>query len=599
MIKGRGVPVLLLMSTLILRPHLAGDTYPFAQGLLLIPALVGLALLLLSPNKLGGVQKRFFPVLLLPWALLCWSLLSLLWAPDPGQGVRECIALLGNLTVFTLVFLLMFEDKEFATGSALIPGLVLIPVLFSAIYQRMFGLEKIRETLQKMDLAGEPVAQLAGFISQDRVFAGFMNSNMLAGFLAITIPFTLDLALSANHRWRLIYFYLLLAFQGTVLILTGSLGGTLAAAVMAGAVLMVRRGGRSRELILACAILTLFAVGIFSIRGSGFLFGTDSSLLQRAGYIAAGVRMALVHPLLGWGAGSSPGALMGFVVEGIRPVADPHNFLVRAWISWGLPGLFLLLAFLTLWFHAGIRFFVTRGWRRVPMGYAGFLFGGAAFLLHSMLDMDFFVPETALFGWCAIGAALGMAAAHEPGGGTGAPRPRNGLTLTIGATALIMVLPAFVFLQGESLAFRAGKAASEGEIETAARLYRDARVLLPMNGRFALYEGRVRYSSGDVDLADELFRKADSLMLASPYPSWEMGRAAQTAGEWKSSITPLETALTRYKTSPRIRIDLARTYLNLGDAGQVYRLLEEARRMAVFDPQTRNLADDLLSGTDR
>ncbi|MCJ7500804.1 hypothetical protein MUP29_11175 [bacterium] len=120
-----------------------------------------------------------------------------------------------------------------------------------------------------------------------------------------------------------------------------------------------------------------------------------------------------------------------------------------------------------------------------------------------------------------------------------------------------------------------------------------------MNGRFALYEGRARYAAGNVDLANELFRKADSLMLASPYPSWEMGRAAQAAGEWQNSITPLETALLRYKTSPRIRIDLARAHLKLGDAGQVYRLLEEARRMAVFDPQTRNLADDLLSRIDR
>ena len=599
MIKGRGVPVLLLMSALILRPHLAGDAYPFAQGLLLIPVLVGLALLLLSPNKAGGVPKRFFPVLLLPWALLCWSLLSLFWAPDPGQGVRESIALLGNLTVFTLVFLLMLEDKEFATGSALIPGLVLIPVLSSAIYQRMFGLTRTRETLLFMEASGDDVAHLAQIITQNRVFAGFLNPNMLAGFLAVGICLTLDLLLTTPDRRRFFFFTFLTGAQCAVLVLTGSIGGSLAAVVMAGTVLLVRRKFRFKEIAYAGAVIILIAAGLLAIRGSGFLLGPESSLVQRGGYMAAGIRMAATHPVLGWGSGSAPGALMGFVAEGVRPVADPHNFLLRAWISWGLPGLFILLAFLTLWLHAGIRFFASRGWRRVPMGYAGFIFGGAAFLMHSMLDMDFFVPETALFGWCVLGAALGLAAAHPDSADVQIAKRGNVFALTAGAAALVLVLPVFVFLQGESLAFRAGKAASEGEIETAVRLYKDARVLLPMNGRFALYEGRARYAAGNVDLANELFRKADSLMLASPYPSWEMGRAAQAAGEWQNSITPLETALLRYKTSPRIRIDLARAHLKLGDAGQVYRLLEEARRMAVFDPQTRNLADDLLSRMDR
>ncbi|MCK5352669.1 tetratricopeptide repeat protein, partial [bacterium] len=84
-----------------------------------------------------------------------------------------------------------------------------------------------------------------------------------------------------------------------------------------------------------------------------------------------------------------------------------------------------------------------------------------------------------------------------------------------------------------------------------------------------------------------------------PYPSWEMGRAAQAAGEWQASISPLETALSRYKTSPRIRIDLARAHLKLGDAGQVYRLLKETRRLAMFDPQVGELAEEILSRMDR
>ena len=601
MVKGRGVPVLLLMLVLALRPHMAGGAYPFAQGLFLIPILVGFAILLLSPMEAGGFPKRFLPVLLLPWVLLCWSLITLFWAPDPGQGVRESIALSGNITVFSMAFWFMRRETEFRTGSVLVPGLIVIPVLASALYQRMFGLARIRETLKEMGASGDLVADLALIITDNRVFAGFLNPNMLAGFLAIGICLALDLLLTAPDRKRFFFFSFLTGAQCAVLVLTGSIGGSMAAVVMAGAVLLVRREFRLGEIAIAGAVIVLIAGGLLAIRGGGFLFGPESSLVQRSGYMAAGIRMALVHPVLGWGSGSGPGALMGFVAEGVRPVADPHNFLVRAWISWGLPGFLLLLAFLSLWLHAVIRLFTARGWRRVPMGYAGFAFGSVAFLGHSLLDMDFFVPETALFGWCALGAAVGLAAAHDEGDSARAAISRNGFTFAMGTAALVLVLvlPVFVFLQGESLAFRAGRAVAERDFETAARLYKDARGMLPMNGRFALDEGRARFASGDRAVADELFRKADSLMRASPYPFWEMGRAAQAAGKWQSSILPLEKALLRYNTSPRIRIDLARAYLNLGDAGKVYRLLEEAQRLAMFDPQVRGLTDEILSRMDR
>lgn len=58
MVKGWGVPILLFVTVLTLRPHIAGDAYPFAQGLLLIPILVGYAVLLLSPIKTSGISQK-------------------------------------------------------------------------------------------------------------------------------------------------------------------------------------------------------------------------------------------------------------------------------------------------------------------------------------------------------------------------------------------------------------------------------------------------------------------------------------------------------------------------------------------------------------
>jgi tetratricopeptide (TPR) repeat protein len=285
---------------------------------------------------------------------------------------------------------------------------------------------------------------------------------------------------------------------------------------------------------------------------------------------------------------------MGFVSENIRPVSDPHNFLLRSWISWGLPGLVILVLFLSLWVRKTIEVFTVAGWRNTPGGYAGLVFGSMAFLLHSFMDMDFFIPETALFGWCALGGALGVAALQERPDRRTTP-PLAGYRMAAGGIALVMVLPAFLFLQAESVAFRGNKAVEEGEYSEAAVYYSRARTLIPFSGKFALEEGRARLSSGERESALELFERARSLMRASPYPSWELGRAAQYAGDWKGSLTHLTTALDRYPTSPRIRIDLARAHLNLGQRAQAIRQLEDARRVAVFDPEAKSLIDRVLA----
>ena len=73
----RGVVAVLLLMVFILRAHLSGIAYPFVQGFLLIPILVGLALLLLSPAKDTGQGGRWKEgILILPWGLARWVVCS-------------------------------------------------------------------------------------------------------------------------------------------------------------------------------------------------------------------------------------------------------------------------------------------------------------------------------------------------------------------------------------------------------------------------------------------------------------------------------------------------------------------------------------------
>jgi Flp pilus assembly protein TadD len=359
-----------------------------------------------------------------------------------------------------------------------------------------------------------------------------------------------------------------------------------------GAVIVAKRGIRRLELAgIGTAVLIMLA-GLLAFRGIDTFLGTESSFVQRGEYIAAGVRMALFNPLLGWGSGTSPGALMAFVGEGVRPVTDPHNFLVRLWIELGIPGLVLLGGFLVLLARRSVRALAFDGTRGSSPGYTGYLFGAAAFLLHGLMDMDFFVPETALFGWCAFGALFAAAPVTEEMKPVG---ERNTVFWRVlGGLTLAAVLPSLVFVQGESLAFRGKKAVESGDFAGAAELYRNASRLLPVSGRFALEEGRARFTTGDPAGALDLYGKADRLMTASPYAPWEIGRAAQAKADWQASLPFLERARSRYPTSPRILIDLARSHLNLGDVASARKVLGEAIRVSDFDPEAGRVARMIL-----
>ena len=110
MIKGRGVPFVLLLMVLVLRPHLAGNAYPFAQGLFLVPLLVGFGVLLLASREESTFSPGILTVVLIPWIIAGWALVSLFWTPDAGQGLRDVVTFLGNAAVFSLAAFLIREE---------------------------------------------------------------------------------------------------------------------------------------------------------------------------------------------------------------------------------------------------------------------------------------------------------------------------------------------------------------------------------------------------------------------------------------------------------------------------------------------------------
>lgn len=607
----RNIPWLLFVSVLVIRPLVSGTAYHFAQTLLLVPVLLAFSLLLLRDREPG--LKHTAPVQLSLLAILVWAALSLRWSSDAGEGVRELLTLTLNALTFLVAALLVKGDvpeRGYSRHAAYLLFIIVCPTLLWAVYQRFFGLELLRQALLEMSAAGVNVAGLSGVIRSGRVFAGFLNPNMLAGFIAMAIPPTLAGAVTAGNRAVRIFSYSFLSLEAWVLVMTRSIGGT-GAAFAGVALFLVFRGSRNRRLsgrIVAGGAFILLLV--LALRRHGIAAASENSIFQRFGYMASGIKMAMKHPLAGWGSGASPGGLMGFVNPGLRPVVDPHNFLIRAWISWGAIGTVILAIFLALWCAKMVSYHKINP--RMETGNSfhdersiylyAFTASAAVFLLHSLVDMDFFVPEVSLFGWVCLGLAYGMAC--DPGGhaeghiyakdmvgrgaGTGAPR------LVWGAVSLLLVLPSLYVSQAEFLGYLGQKTAENGQFGQASDYYKRASIYLPFYGSFAMGEGDALLRSGDAVAAEKRFESAAGLMKTSPYPQWELAKLAASAGDWASAVDHLQSALDRYPSSGSIRLDLASAIIRAGDPARGILMLRTVPENSRFEPRTRELAESLL-----
>ena len=580
---------ILFISVIALRPHISGAVHPFVEGFFSIIVLLALAILVLSDDiRLSDSESANLTLGLLV-CFYAWSVLSLIWSADRGNGISEVVTLTMGVGVFILSFHFSrgFERNSKYFGAVVI--LASTPVVLRAFYQKIWGLETLRGVLADMSAVGQDVGDLTGYIASGRVFAGFLNPNMLAAFCAIMVPVAIALTVKQKALHTKVVFGTVTLALWVVLILTGSLGGALAAVVgiMVFTLLAGKIGGRSIVLLIAFALAIVFAV--FTIRGTDFLLGPDGSLTQRAGYMAAGIRMFFERPLPGWGSGSVPGALMGFIARGIRSVTDPHNFIIRSMINWGILGMLIMSGFFISLFYS-----IRKGLKNSENRLLGAAFSGAsaAFIFHSLMDMSFSVPETAFFGWVVMGGALGCISGSREE--TTRITNRNTKKIAIGTALLALCVPVLLYFQAEFSFFQGNQAYMSGDYEESSRLFNESSKLLPLSGKYHIREGRSLMNLEKLSDAREKFMRAAKLTPYSPYPPWELGRLEAKLGNHEKALSFLDSAIEKYPTSPRIRLERAHVLMKLGRGEETVMELVGAEAYASFDPETARIIRQAL-----
>ncbi len=249
----------------------------------------------------------------------------------------------------------------------------------------------------------------------------FVLPTALAGFLAMSLAATGMAARAARPRGRILA-ALALALQVVALLLTRSLGGLLA--TTAAAALLVGRGAgrRGRVALAALGIGALLAAGGFLVARRAEIGGAPGRdpLTLRAGNWRAAATIALEHPLLGAGPGGFATAYTATLRPGMNETRYAHNSWLQLCACWGL------------WIAGPLLCGALR-FRRAVGGPGGALrdpdparaalaAGGAAFLLHNLIDFTLFLPSVAITGGILVGSVFGPTPPASPGDPPGGRR---------------------------------------------------------------------------------------------------------------------------------------------------------------------------------
>jgi O-antigen ligase len=345
---------LLLPLTALVGPVAAFPSFPqlFVFRVTLI-ALAGFGLLAVLMGH-GRWQLRpqvwYAALPLVLW--VGWSIVTLLWAPDPATGLQYLLVLATMLAVVVATATAGTSRRRMqAFGITMIIGYAFVVGVTVLEYTTGFRM---------------PTSRMVTVITSQTyaVTSVFHNQNDLATYLAICWPFLLG-AVFFTRRLRWLVLALLFAALGAIAFVRSGSRSSLIAAGLATIVLLVvlgrsgawLRSPRARGLAAVLAVVLLAGVGYLLFNDSespmlrqfrlegliSNLTANEGSGQIRVGLLDRGLELAGSSALLGHGPGQAE-ALVIAETQGIG-IGNLHNWWLEVYANGGLPGLGLQLVF--------------------------------------------------------------------------------------------------------------------------------------------------------------------------------------------------------------------------------------------------------------
>ena len=361
----------IFLVLIFIRPFVS---YAYAETSALFPALLLVASLPLIIQRRAKLRR--FTHISIPTALFCASLIaSCFMARDKTNALMESTRYTVGLLVFFVALILSNEERK-ALVNTLLAGGVVISAL--ALYQYAFGFKNLEAYCAAHQITDEFIKS---YIAKKRVFMPFFGPNMLAGYLAMAAPLSL---LYKKSR-------LLLAPMALALLLTQSIGA-IASIIVAAAIvfLLAKIPAKKKAMVVAALVLGLVAILCLRFSDEAASHQPGFSLKMRTQYWSETLSLIKKHPLTGMGMGSFD----------ISKARHAHNVFLELWAECGIAG------FISFFLLCGCL--LRNGARKITAGNPALLltavfYGVLVFILHNLVDITFFFPETAMTWWLLAG----------------------------------------------------------------------------------------------------------------------------------------------------------------------------------------------------
>ena len=488
----------------------------------------------------------------LPVAALCGAVNSRAVFYSDGE-----IAHILSCSAYCLaVYLLLAGSDDIwrrRLSSALTCGVLLLCI--SGLRQYFFGFAEMQEFIAKQQQQGIRISSvMLAKVADNRVYALMVSANVLAGFLLLTVPFTVVCFRKAGTHFEPVKFSqrLFMSFAVTicvaVLLMTKTRAAFLCALVTAAVMVFTFNFSRVwKSVLLAVFLLTVAGSACYiKIAGRGF-----GSLAERADYMRTVMKMLPEKPLAGHGWG---GFFYRHMKEKTTPsdesAHDPHHIFLSFASQCGIPaGVLVCACFL---------FPLILIWKKRKTAEDDAVFWGSfAFALHCCCDINMQVPA------CLAGQGLLFLLA-VPDEKFTAKTPALPLKILLymlfAAVAVSSTALNRSCLRGEiafsqfydALHMPPGKAPGEEQI---IRLWQNVENIRKGHPFACIMLGDHYLASGNIYRAKQLFTEALKRDPGRPAVYRRLAHIAETEGDLKSRDELLDRARELFPSHPDSKLD--------------------------------------------
>lgn len=551
-----------MIAVLVVAPQLLGGVFPWAIAVTCVMA--GVAGVLAS-NRIDIISQRRRKATLLDWAMvgaLAWTGVQLLPLPSSWVAllVPESVdawqtnALLYGDSARSWIPMSLdpgATQLEIAKGAAIVTAFLMARV-FAASHQRRRVLKAVGASAITLALVAF-AHKLAGathvfgvyepVYASSRLLAPLMNENHLGGFMALTSPILIGLAMDAETIERRIGWASGAAVCALAGVLSFSRGAMLALAIGITIFIVVyaARLGRSQRSILQSRAIPILATSALAITllAIGLEGGSLARELSQRHNIApkfeaaaAALPVIASHPIAGVGRG---GFAAAFVDEQgtEKRFFHPENLLVQWASEWGIPVALMLLVII-IWS-------VGRGFRlRRSHAHLGGLAGLVAIAAQQLADFSL-----ELVGVAVVAAAVLGSVADSVHVRLDVPLRKLCLVMSIICLAGAVLAASLHGRDLFTLEMRTRAALEKENHSETRRLVRAGLALHPSEPIFALAGAEVAVREDDASAPRWINRAQD---LA---PLWSAPHLL--AARWLFSIGEMDQALIEIREAEALR----------------------------------------------